>query len=85
MARQRRTQIGGQFAPRLIEMLESPAYRALSLSGHRILDRIEIEMAHHGGTDNGPPELCPEYGPGYYAAFVIDPDGYRIEAVIVGA
>ena len=27
----------------------------------------------------------PEYGPDYYAAFVIDPDGYRIEAVIVGS
>jgi hypothetical protein len=53
MGRRRRTQIGGQVAPRLIEMLESPAYRALSLSGHRVLDRIEIEMAHHGGTDNG--------------------------------
>lgn len=38
----------------------------------------------HGGTDNGPPELCLEYGPGYYAAFVIDPDGYRVEAVIIG-
>jgi hypothetical protein len=49
----RRTQIGGQFAPRLIEMLESPAYRTLSLSAHRILARLEIEMGHHGGTDNG--------------------------------
>ncbi|WP_050030636.1 VOC family protein [Verrucomicrobium sp. BvORR034] len=39
----------------------------------------------HGGQDNGAPSLCPEYGPGYYAAFVIDPDGYRIEAVIIGA
>jgi catechol 2,3-dioxygenase-like lactoylglutathione lyase family enzyme len=36
----------------------------------------------HGGKDNGRPELCPEYGEHYYAAFVIDPDGYRIEAVI---
>jgi len=35
-----------------------------------------------GGEDNGVPELCPEYGEHYYAAFVIDPDGYRIEAVI---
>ena len=35
-----------------------------------------------GGQDNGKPELCPEYGEHYYAAFVIDPDGYRIEAVI---
>jgi hypothetical protein len=51
--RKRRTTIGGQFAPRLIEMLESPAYRALSKSAHRILARLEIEMAHHGGKDNG--------------------------------
>jgi hypothetical protein len=51
--RTRRTAIGGQFAPRLIEMLESPAYRALSLSAHRVLARIEIEFAHHGGTMNG--------------------------------
>jgi catechol 2,3-dioxygenase-like lactoylglutathione lyase family enzyme len=36
----------------------------------------------HGGSDNGTPELCLEYGEHYYAAFVIDPDGYRIEAVI---
>jgi catechol 2,3-dioxygenase-like lactoylglutathione lyase family enzyme len=35
-----------------------------------------------GGQENGAPELCPEYGPHYYAAFVIDPDGYHIEAVI---
>ena len=37
---------------------------------------------HHGGPDNGVPELCPEYGEHYFAGFVIDPDGYRIEAVI---
>src|SRR5262245_54642968 len=30
-----------------------------------------------GGKDNGKPGLRPEYGPNYYAAFVIDPDGYR--------
>lgn len=49
----RRTRIGGQFAPRLIEMLESSAYRALSLSAHRVLARLEIELGHHGGADNG--------------------------------
>jgi len=32
------------------------------------------------GHDNGAPGLRPIYGPGYYAAFIIDPDGYRIEA-----
>jgi hypothetical protein len=51
--RTRKTSIGGQFAPRLIEMLRSPAYRALSLSAHRIIARIEIELAAHGGTMNG--------------------------------
>lgn len=51
--RSRYNKIGGQFAAREIEMLESPAYRALSLSAHRALARIEIELAHHGGTDNG--------------------------------
>jgi catechol 2,3-dioxygenase-like lactoylglutathione lyase family enzyme len=33
-----------------------------------------------GGRDNGKPGLRTEYGPNYYAAFVIDPDGYRLEA-----
>lgn len=36
----------------------------------------------HGGQDNGAPGLRPHYGPDYFAAFVIDPDGYRIEAVV---
>jgi len=36
----------------------------------------------NGGRDNGAPGLRAHYGPHYYAAFVIDPDGYAIEAVI---
>jgi catechol 2,3-dioxygenase-like lactoylglutathione lyase family enzyme len=38
-----------------------------------------------GGRDNGAPGLRPHYGPNYYAAFVIDPDGHPVEAVINGA
>jgi catechol 2,3-dioxygenase-like lactoylglutathione lyase family enzyme len=34
-----------------------------------------------GGRDNGSPGLRPHYHANYYAAFVIDPDGHRIEAV----
>jgi catechol 2,3-dioxygenase-like lactoylglutathione lyase family enzyme len=34
-----------------------------------------------GGTGNGPPGERPEYAPGYYGAFVLDPDGYNVEAV----
>ena len=45
--------IGGQFAPRLIEMLEAPAWRVASLSARRVIERIEIELGHHGGNDNG--------------------------------
>lgn len=47
------SRISGQFAPRLVEMLESPAWRVLSLGARKVLDRIEIELAHHGGKDNG--------------------------------
>ena len=34
-----------------------------------------------GGRDNGAPGLRPHYGPNYYAAFLLDPDGANIEAV----
>lgn len=33
-----------------------------------------------GATDNGKPGPRTQYGPAYYAAFLVDPDGYRIEA-----
>jgi len=49
----RRNSINGQWSPRVIEMLESPAYRALSVSAHRVISRIEIELSRHGGNDNG--------------------------------
>lgn len=34
-----------------------------------------------GGRDNGAPGLRPHYHASYYGAFVLDPDGYNIEAV----
>ena len=51
--RRKSQRIQGQFAPRLIDMLESPANRVLSLAARRLLDRIDIELAHHGGLENG--------------------------------
>ena len=33
-----------------------------------------------GGKDNGKPGLRKDYGDHYYAAFVVDPEGYRLEA-----
>jgi hypothetical protein len=49
----RRNRIDGQFSGRLIEMLESPAWRVLTLSARKVIDRISIELGHHGGNDNG--------------------------------
>lgn len=48
-------------------------------------DRAGVDAFHaaalaHGGRDNGAPGLRADYGPDYYAAFVTDPDGYRLEA-----
>lgn len=37
-----------------------------------------------GGTDDGPPGQRPEYGATYYSAYLLDPDGNRIE-IAVGA
>ena len=51
-------------------------------------DRAAVEAFHRaglaaGGTDNGAPGERP-YHPGYYAAFLLDPDGNNIEAVFHG-
>ena len=45
------------------------------------VDAFHQAAMQHGATDNGGPGLRPHYGPGYYAAFVIDLDGNHIEAV----
>jgi catechol 2,3-dioxygenase-like lactoylglutathione lyase family enzyme len=49
-------------------------------------DRAAVEAFYHaalaaGGKDNGPPGPRPIYHPGYYGAFVLDPDGNNVEAV----
>ena len=49
-------------------------------------DRVAVDAFHRaamaqGGRDLGAPGLREHYGPTYYAAFVLDPDGYKIEAV----
>jgi len=46
----------------------------------KAVDAFYRKAIEHGGRDNGGPGLRADYGEHYYAAFVIDPDGYRIEA-----
>jgi catechol 2,3-dioxygenase-like lactoylglutathione lyase family enzyme len=52
----------------------------------RAPDREAVRAFHRaalaaGGRDDGPPGLRPKYHGEYYGAFVLDPDGHRIEAV----
>jgi len=54
---------------------------ALAAPSRASVDGFHCEALRHGGRDNGEPGLRLRYGPNYYAAFVIDPDGYNIEAV----
>jgi len=49
------------------------------------VDAFHAAALRNGGRDNGRPGLRDDYGPDYYAAFVVDPDGYRIEAYCGGA
>jgi catechol 2,3-dioxygenase-like lactoylglutathione lyase family enzyme len=44
------------------------------------VDAFHQAAIRHGGSDNGKPGLRADYGANYYAAFVVDPDGCRIEA-----
>ena len=44
------------------------------------VDAFHAAALRAGGSDNGAPGLRPVYDRDYYAAFVVDPDGYRIEA-----
>lgn len=50
-------------------------------------DKSEVDAFHRaaieaGAKDNGAPGPRPDYGEDYYACFVLDPDGYNIEAMI---
>ena len=52
----------------------------------RAADRGAVERFYKrgleaGGRDHGAPGLRADYGPSYYAAFLIDPDGNNVEAV----
>lgn len=79
----------GTAGDKLLLFLSSEPVRPPSRGFHLAFtapDRASVDAFHaaalaHGGTDNGAPGLRAHYGPNYYAAFVIDPDGYRLEAV----
>ncbi|QSI31794.1 VOC family protein [Variovorax sp. RKNM96] len=56
---------------------------AFQAQNRAMVDAFHKAALTHGGTNNGAPGERP-YHPGYYAAFVLDPDGNNIEAVFHG-
>lgn len=67
--------------------VDAPAagfHLAFAAPSREAVARFHADALANGGRDNGAPGLRPAYGPDYYAAFVLDPDGYRIEAVVKG-
>jgi catechol 2,3-dioxygenase-like lactoylglutathione lyase family enzyme len=57
------------------------AHVALRASNREGVDTFHAAALSHGGASEGAPALRPQHGEGYYAAFIRDPDGNRIEAV----
>jgi len=75
---------GDKFAIKLHSVVVTPGegfHVAFAASSREAVDHFYRAALEQGGKDNGGSGLHPEYGEHYYAAFVFDPDGYRIEAV----
>jgi len=58
---------------------------ALSAHSRASVSAFHAAALAAGGTDNGASGLRPAYGPYYFAAFVVDPEGHRLEAIYEGA
>jgi catechol 2,3-dioxygenase-like lactoylglutathione lyase family enzyme len=69
------------FAISLAYKTGAPIHLAFAAERREQVDAFHDAALKAGGTDNGPPGFRPEYSEGYYAAFVLDPDGNNIEAV----
>jgi catechol 2,3-dioxygenase-like lactoylglutathione lyase family enzyme len=65
--------------------LDKPLHVAILAKDTAMIDAFYKAALAAGGKDNGAPGLRPHYHPGYYAAYVFDPDGHNIEACFHGA
>ena len=60
----------------------TPSHVAFVAKDRAAVDAFYRAALDAGGKDNGPPGVRAHYHPNYYGAFVIDPDGHNIEAVV---
>jgi catechol 2,3-dioxygenase-like lactoylglutathione lyase family enzyme len=63
------------------EPASAPVHVAFAAPDRATVDAFHEAALAAGGRDNGPPGLRPHYHEGYYAAYVLDPDGNNVEAV----
>jgi len=59
----------------------TPVHLAFTARTRSAVDAFHRAGLAARGRDNGAPGLRQDYGPSYYAAFLLDPDGNNIEAV----
>jgi catechol 2,3-dioxygenase-like lactoylglutathione lyase family enzyme len=59
----------------------TPIHVALGAKSRADVDAFYKAAIAAGGKDNGAPGVREHYHPGYYGAFVLDPDGHNLEAV----
>lgn len=64
------------------EVPVAPLHIAIAAATRGQVDEFFAAAIGAGGTDNGAPGLRERYHPNYYGAFVLDPDGHNLEAVI---
>jgi catechol 2,3-dioxygenase-like lactoylglutathione lyase family enzyme len=60
---------------------DSGTHAALRVRTSELVDAFHAAALAAGGSCDGAPGLRPQHGEGYYAAFIRDPDGNRVEAV----
>ena len=60
--------------------VKSNLHFCFDAESRKAVDAFHAAALKSGGKDNGKPGLRQDYGDNYYAAFVVDPDGYRLEA-----
>lgn len=75
--------------------IQGPYNRQTATAGNGVMvaflspDKKSVDAAHaaglkHGGTDEGPPGPRPQYGEGYYGAYLRDPEGNKIHIAFRG-
>jgi catechol 2,3-dioxygenase-like lactoylglutathione lyase family enzyme len=74
----------GPIAPFWIKRGKAPSnsiHFAFTTNSREVVRQFYDEAIKAGGKDNGLPGIRTAYHPNYYAAFILDPDGYNVEVV----